>query len=165
MVIDDSGEMLGEMKTSDALSLAREKELDLVEVSPKANPPVCRIMDYGKQQYKQSKQMRLAKAKQKVTETKSIRIGLRTDTHDLEIKSGQIEKFLNKGNKVKIEIILKGREKAHQDLARKNIIAFLGQIKVPYKTEEEVKRFPGGFNVMIAPLSSTEEDDAETEKI
>lgn len=153
MVIDEAGNMLGEMSTFDALSMAREKELDLVEVSPKAQPPVCRIMDYGKHQYKQSKQQRLAKAKQKTVETKSIRIGLRTDEHDLSVKKGQIEKFLRKGNKVKIEIILKGREKAHQDLARENIKSFLAMIEAPHKTEEELKRFPGGFNVIIAPIA------------
>ncbi|HBP00744.1 MAG: Translation initiation factor IF-3 [Candidatus Moranbacteria bacterium GW2011_GWE1_49_15] len=152
MVIDEKGVQLGEMYTSEALDLAREKELDLVEVSPKAQPPVCRIMDYGKQQYKQSKQHRLAKAKQKTVETKGVRLGLRTDSHDLENKKNQIEKFLRKGNKVKIDIILRGREKAHQDLARENLKGFLAMIETPYKTEEEIKRFPGGFNVIIAPI-------------
>jgi len=151
MVIDDEGTQLGEMNTSDALNMAREKELDLVEVSPKAQPPVCRIMDYGKHQYKQSKQQRLAKAKQKTVETKGIRMGLRTDSHDLEIKKTAAEKFLRKGNKVKIDIILKGREKAHQDLARENIKKFVANIECPYKMEEEIKRFPGGFNVILAP--------------
>ncbi len=153
MLVGEDGAQLGEMSSSQALALAREKELDLVEVSPKAQPPVCRIMDYGKEQYKQSKQQRLAKAKQKSTETKGIRLGLRTDKHDLSNKQNQIEKFLKKGNKVKIEIVLKGREKAHQDLARENLKNFLGQIETPYKIEEDIKRFPAGFNVIIAPVS------------
>lgn len=157
MVIDENGTSLGEMFTSQALDLARERELDLVEVSPKALPPVCRIMDYGKHQYKQSKQQRLAKAKQKTVETKSIRIGIRTDEHDLEVKKGQIEKFLRKGNKVKMEIILKGREKAHQDLARENLQGFLKKIESPYKIEEDLKRFPGGFNIIIAPMAEQAE--------
>jgi len=156
MVIDENGTMLGEMYTSEALNLAKEQEMDLVEVSPKSQPPVCRIMDYGKQQYKQSKQQRLAKAKQKTTETKSIRMGLRTDSHDLENKKNQIEKFLNKGNKAKIEIILKGREKAHHELARENLKNFLTKIEIPYKIEEDIKRFPGGFNIIIAPIQSQE---------
>lgn len=141
------------MFTSEALNMAREQELDLVEVSPKAQPPVCRIMDYGKQQYKQSKQQRIAKAKQKTVETKGVRMGLRTDTHDLDNKKDQIEKFLKKGNKVKVEIILKGREKAHQDLARDNMKNFLTKIETPHKIEEDIKRFPGGFNVILAPIS------------
>ena len=120
VVISDDGKQLGEMATVEALALAREQMLDLVEVSPKAVPPVCRIMDYGKHIYQQSKQLRIAKARQKKIETKGVRLGLKTDTHDLEFKRVQLEKFLKHGDKVKIEVILRGREKAHQDLARQN---------------------------------------------
>ena len=136
---------------AEALQMAREKELDLVEIAPKAQPPVCKIMDYGKYQYQQSKQERLSKAKQKKIEVKGIRIGFRTDSHDLEFKKNQAEKFLKKGDKVKVEIRLRGREKAHQDLARKNLHDFLKIIAIPYKMEQEIKRFPGGFNVIITP--------------
>jgi len=137
------------------MALAKEQMLDLVEVSPKAVPPVCRIMDYGKHLYQQSKQLRLAKAKQKKIEIKGVRLGLRTDTHDLEFKRAQSEKFLRQGDKVKIDIVLRGREKAHQDLARKNLQEFLGGITVAYKIEDQIKRFPGGFNVIIAPAETT----------
>ncbi|KKP96239.1 MAG: Translation initiation factor IF-3 [Candidatus Moranbacteria bacterium GW2011_GWE1_36_7] len=143
------------MSTFDAMALAKEQMLDLVEVSPKAVPPVCRIMDYGKHLYQQSKQLRLAKAKQKKIEIKGVRLGLRTDTHDLEFKRAQSEKFLRQGDKVKIDIVLRGREKAHQDLARKNLQEFLGGITVAYKIEDQIKRFPGGFNVIIAPAETT----------
>jgi len=153
-VIGEEGKQLGEMNTFEALNLAKESLLDLVEVSPKAMPPVCRIMDYGKQLYQQSKQMRLAKAKQKKVDTKGIRLGVRTDTHDLDFKKAQAEKFLGHGDKVKIEIVLKGREKAHQDLARKNLQDFISGITAPYKIEEQIKRFPGGFNVIIAPINN-----------
>jgi translation initiation factor IF-3 len=152
-VIDDEGKQLGEMSTIDAMALARERLLDLVEVSPKANPPVCRIMDYGKHIYQQSKQMRLAKARQKKVEIKGVRLGIRTDVHDMEFKRAQSEKFLGHGDKVKIEIVLRGREKAHQDLARQNLQKFISSITVPYKVEDPIKRFPGGFNVIIAPIS------------
>ena len=155
-VIDDEGKQLGEMSTLDAMALARERMLDLVEVSPKAQPPVCRIMDYGKHLYQQSKQLRLAKAKQKKVEIKGVRLGLRTDTHDVEFKRAQSEKFLKQGDKVKIDIVLRGREKAHQDLARKNLQDFITGITVPYKIEDPIKRFPGGFNVIIAPTTITE---------
>lgn len=151
LVIDNEGEMLGEMSTADALQTARGKELDLVEVSPKARPPVCRIMDFGKFQYQQSKQDRQAKAKQKKVGLKGVRIGLRTDEHDLLFKQNQVEKFLTKGNKVKIEILLKGREKAHQDLARELLVNFTKRIKIPFQIEEKIKRFPGGFNMTIIP--------------
>ena len=133
------------MTPQEALQIAREHELDLVEVAPLANPPVCRIMDYGKYQYQQSKLDRNSKAKQKKVEVKSIRIGIRTDEHDLEFKKNQAEKFLKRGDKVKIEIILRGREKAHQDLARKNLEDFIKMISLPFNVEQPVKRFPGGF--------------------
>lgn len=142
------------MATFEALNLAKERMLDLVEVSPKAQPPVCRIMDYGKHLYQQSKQLRLAKAKQKKVEIKGVRLGLRTDTHDSEFKRAQAEKFLRQGDKVKIDIVLRGREKAHQELARTNLQQFISAITVPYKIEDHIKRFPGGFNVIIAPISS-----------
>jgi translation initiation factor IF-3 len=151
-LIDDEGKQLGEMDTRDAFALAQERGLDLVEVSPKAQPPVCRIMDYGKHLYQASKQLRLAKAKQKKVEIKGVRLGLRTDTHDLNFKKTQSEKFLRQGDKVKIDIVLRGREKAHQDLARKNLEDFIKSIEAPYKIEDPVKRFPGGFNVIIAPI-------------
>ena len=144
------------MSTLDAMALAKERMLDLVEVSPKAQPPVCRVMDYGKHLYQQSKQLRLAKAKQKKVEIKGVRLGLRTDTHDSDFKRAQSEKFLKQGDKVKIDIVLRGREKAHQDLARKNLQDFITAITVPYKIEDHIKRFPGGFNVIIAPITTAE---------
>ena len=131
--------------------MARERELDLVEVAPLANPPVCRIMDYGKFQYQQTKSEKNNKAKQKKMDTKGVRLGIRTDTHDLEIKKLQTEKFLDKGHKVKIEIRLRGREKAHMDLARTNLQEFVNSITHDYKIEEAIKRFPGGLNIIIAP--------------
>ncbi len=155
-VIDEDGKQLGEMDIQAAIALAKEHMLDLVEVSPKAVPPVCRIMDYGKQLYQQSKQLRIAKTKQKKIETKGVRLGVRTDTHDLEFKRTQSEKFLGHGDKVKIEIVLRGREKAHQDLARQNLQKFISSITVPYKIEDYIKRFPGGFNVLIAPIAESE---------
>lgn len=151
LVIDENGISLGELLSSEALAIAKSRELDLVEVSPKANPPVCRITDYGKLQYQRNKQEQASKTRQKKVETKGIRIGVRTDEHDLLFKKNQADKFLKKGNKVKIEIRLKGREKAHQDLARENLNNFIKTIETPYRIEEDIKRFPQGFNLIIAP--------------
>lgn len=151
MLIDDQGKNLGEIETWKALELARERELDLVEVSPKAFPPVCKIMDYGKYQYQLSKQNRLSQAKQKKVELKGIRIGLKTDEHDLNFKKNQADKFLSKGNKVKVELMLRGREKAHQDLARKNLEIFVSQLSTPHRLEEPIKRGPQGFSTIVAP--------------
>ena len=151
ILIDHNGEHVGEISTSEARAMAESVGLDLVEVSPKARPPVCKILDYGKFQYTQAKQHRQSQAAQKTVSTKGVRIGLRTDTHDLDFKKKQAEKFLSKGNKVKVEIVLRGREKAHQGLARKNMVAFLEILETPFRTEEEIKKFPGGFNTIIAP--------------
>lgn len=137
------------MAVPEALAIAKERMLDLVEISPKIQPPVCKIMDFGKFQYQKSKEDRQHKAKQKKSEIKGVRLSVRTDDHDLNFKKDQTEKFLSKGHKVKIEIVLKGREKAHGDLARKNLIEFVKSISVPNKIEQEIKRFPGGFNIII----------------
>lgn len=149
MVIDSNGENRGAMDTAAALALAREQEADLVEVSPLATPPVCKITDFGKLQYRQAKQEQQARAKQKKVEIKGIRIGFRTDTHDLLFKKTQAEKFLMKGSKVRVEIVLRGREKAMYEKAKENLRQFLGSIAVPHRFEEEVKRGPMGFNALI----------------
>jgi len=150
-VIGENGEQLGVMPTEEALRQAKEQLLDLVEISPKAIPPVCKIMDFGKYQYQKSREDRQNKSKQKKSDIKGIRLSVRTDDHDLEFKKNQAEKFLTKGSKVKVEIMLKGREKAHQDLARKNLEDFVKMIAIPNKIEQEIKRYPGGFNVILAP--------------
>lgn len=150
-VIDANNEFIGEVSLREARAMADEAGLDLVEVSPKAVPPVCKILDYGKFQYAQAKQFRQSKAQQKVVVTKGVRLGIRTDAHDLAFKKNQTEKFLRKGNKVKIEIILRGREKAHQDLAKTTLQDFMRTVSIPYRVEEDIKKFPGGFNVIIAP--------------
>jgi translation initiation factor IF-3 len=151
IVIDENGENLGEMTVSEGIERAKEREFDLVEVHPNAEPPVCKLTDFGKLQYKRAKQMRQNKANQKKVETKGVRLGLRTETHDLNFKRKQAEKFLKKGNKVKVELLLRGREKAHGDIAKENIRAFIDSIDIPHKIEEDVKRFPQGFHVLIAP--------------
>lgn len=150
-VVDANGESRGEMRIEDALALARTQELDLVEVSPKAVPPVCKVLDYGKYLYQENKKDQHAKSKQKKVETKGVRIGLRTDTHDLDFKRVRTEKFLSKGHKVKIEIVLRGREKALPEKAKDALREFLTSIKATFGVEEDIKRFPGGFHVIIIP--------------
>jgi translation initiation factor IF-3 len=150
-LIDESGQQVGVVPTDQALQMAREQELDLVEIVPNTRPPVVKIMDFGKYQYQKAKEEQQQKAKQKKTEVKGIRLGLRTDDHDLDVRRKQAEKFLAQGNKVKIEIRLRGREKAHQPLARETLKNFILSITAPNKIEQEIKKFPGGFNVVIAP--------------
>jgi len=100
------------METAQALALAKEKELDLVEISPKANPPVCKIMDWGKFQYLQAKKEKEARKKQKKVDMKGVRFRLATSENDLNFKLNQTKRFLEKGHKVRVEILLRGREKA-----------------------------------------------------
>ncbi len=122
----------------------------LVEIAPTAKPPVCKIIDYGKYKYQQSKKEQQQKTKQKKIEVKGVRIGLSTSLHDLKHKAKQAEKFLAEGNKVKIEIRLRGREKAHQNLAREKLNNFLEIIPVEHKVEEEPKKNPRGLTMIIA---------------
>ncbi len=148
-IIDEDGKQLGILPVPEAISIAKEKILDLVEIAPKANPPVCKIMDFGKYQYQKSKEERQNKSKQKKSDMKSVRISVRTDDHDLIFKKDQTEKFLGKGHKVKVEIMLRGREKARADLAKNNLLEFIKSISIPYKIEQEIKKFPGGYNIVI----------------
>ena len=105
--------------------MAKEKELDLIEVAPDARPPVCKIIDWGKFQYEQEKEARKQKAKSKKVDTKEIRLSFRIGEHDLENKTKQAKKFIESGDKVKIQLRLKGREMAHRDQARKIIEEFI----------------------------------------
>ncbi len=148
-VIDSEGVNHGVIPIAKALELAREQEADLVEVSPLAKPPVCKITDYGKLQYQDAKQEQQKKAKQKKVDTKGIRLGFRTDKHDLFFKKTQAEKFLLKGHKVRVELWLRGREKAMLEKAVVNLKEFLATITVPVKYEEEIKKSPRGFSALI----------------
>jgi len=151
-VIDKAGKSLGVLDTPNAIQIAQEYNLDLVEIAPTAEPPVCKIIDYGKYKYRQAKKERQQKTKQKKIEVKGIRIRLSTSSHDLEHKAKQSEKFLNEGNKVRIEIKLRGREKAHQDLAKEKLNDFLKLISVKHKVEEEPKKNPTGLTATIAKV-------------
>jgi translation initiation factor IF-3 len=113
------GEQLGVITLTEALAEAAKAGLDLVEVSPTASPPVCRIMDYGKFRYQQSKKVQVSKKSQTVIQVKEIRIRPKTEAHDLEVKVKHIRKFLDQHNKVKISMMFRGREIAYTDIGRK----------------------------------------------
>jgi len=119
--VGDAGEQLGIIDVRDALRLAREKGLDLIEVAPTAVPPVCRIMDYGKYKYEQGKRGREARKKQHVSEVKGIRLKPDTDEHDLQFKLRNALKFLKDGNKVKFTVIFRSREITHPEFARRSL--------------------------------------------
>lgn len=118
-VIDDEGNQLGVMPTKKALEIAFEKKLDLVEVAPNAKPVVCKIMDYGKYKYEQARKAKEAKKNQKQVVVKEIKFKARIDKHDFETKLGKIQKFLEKDNKVKVTLMMFGRERMHANLGIK----------------------------------------------
>lgn len=117
-VISAGGEQLGIMSSRDAMRLAQEAELDLVKIAPKAQPPVCKIIDYGKYKYEQTRKEKEAKKKQKTVELKEVRMSPNIDTNDLNTKVNNARKFLVKGNKVKVTLRFRGREMAHVQKSR-----------------------------------------------
>ena len=151
-VIDETGKQLGVFPLQAALQLAQERNLDLIQVTEKVDPPVCKIGDYGKYLYSLQKKER--KLRTKAGELKGVRISFAISPHDLEIKAKQAEKFLNKGFKVRLELILRGREKALGDFAKGKIRQFLEMLEklVPIKIEGELKREPRGFIMIITKL-------------
>jgi translation initiation factor IF-3 len=127
-VIDDSGEQLGVMPPFEALKIARERSLDLVEISPNAVPPVCKIQDYGKFLYEKDKSERAARKTQKVIVIKEVKFSVTVDEHDYQTKKNQAVRFLGEGDKVKASLRFKGRQMAHRDLGYKIINRLIGDV-------------------------------------
>ncbi len=117
-VISEEGEQLGIMSAKDAMKLAHEADLDLVKIAPKAQPPVCKIIDYGKYKYELTRKEKEAKKKQKTVEVKEVRLSPNIDTNDLNTKVNSAKKFIGKGNKVKVTLRFRGREMAHVQQSR-----------------------------------------------
>ena len=151
--IDENGKQLGVVSLEEALRMAQERNLDLIQVTEKVEPPVCKIMDYGKYLYREEKKERGIK-KQKGGEVKGIRLSFAISSHDLEVRAHQAEKFLKKGDKIKIELILKGREKAHGDFAREKIKKFLEILEklIPIKVERDLKKEFKGLTMIISKI-------------
>ena len=118
-------ENLGIMSTKDAQKLAAEKEVDLVEINPKAEPPVCKLIEFTQFKYQKEKEARKQKAKSHIAELKGIRLSIRISDNDMDVRKKQAEKFLERGDKVRVEIILRGRERGKADIAREVIQRFV----------------------------------------
>ena len=133
-VVDEDGQQIGVLSRAEALQMASDRELDLVEISPNANPPVAKIIDWGKYNYQKTKQLQKSKRNAKALEIKQMRFGLKISEHDLDVKLNKVTKFLESGHKVKIIIFYRGRELAHKDigftLANRVIEKFGDQIVV-----------------------------------
>jgi len=151
-VIDSEGKQLGILPLVEALRAAANADLDLVEVSPKSEPPVCRIMDFGKFKYQQSKKAHDAKKKQAVVHLKEVKLRPKTEEHDLEFKLRHIERFLKEGNKTKVTIVFRGREIAHSELGRQMMERIIEQSKEWAKVEQPAKFEGRNYVVILAPL-------------
>ena len=151
-VVDETGTQLGIMNIFEAIDIAKSKGLDLIQVTEKVTPPVCKIGDYGKYLYSAQKKERKIKAGTKESKLKEIQIGFNTSPHDIEVKARQAEKFLKEGDKVKVGMMLKGREKGMGEFAKKKIEFFVETTDklIPVKLERELKREPRGFTLIIS---------------
>ena len=162
-VISADGEQLGIMSSRDALRLAEEKNLDLVKVAPQAKPPVCKIMDYGKYRFEQTKREKEAKKNQHVVEIKEVRLSLKIDKHDFETKANQAIKFLKAGNKVKVSIRFRGREMAHPEAGKVTMEQF-AEVCSEYCTVEKAPKLEGRQMLMFLAAKSAKQQAPKKKK-
>lgn len=151
-VVGDEGENLGVISTKEAMEKAQEQEVDLIEINPKARPPVVMFKDFSHFKYQKEKEARKQKAKSHVSELKGVRLSIRIGEHDLKIRRKQAEKFLNRGDKVKIELILRGRDRAQSHIAYEVVKEFAESIKesIDIRFEQEPTRQGSRVNAIIA---------------
>jgi len=152
LVIDDEGQKLGVIPTQQALDMAREQGLDLVEVAPNANPPVCRILDYGKFKYEQAKKEREAHKHQKQSQLREVRFKPKIGAHDIDTKTKAVDKLLKQGDKVKVSVMFRGREITHPEIGRELLLRVANNLK-DVATVERQPMMEGRFmNMYLAPL-------------
>src|SRR5690606_22292669 len=150
-VIADDGEMLGVISTQEALRTARERGLDLVEVNPKSNPPVCKILDFGKYKYDEKKRANEAKKKQTVVELKEVKLRPKTDDHDLHVKLRAARRFIESGNKVKFTVRFRGREITHPERARMQLDWILENVEDVANMEQRPTMEGRTMSLIISP--------------
>ena len=152
-VVDQDGKQIGIMPLADALKIAEERGLDLVEIAPQANPPVCKILDYGKFIYEQKKKEKEAKKKQRehAMEVKDINLSLRIDEHDLKVKLKHMREFLEDGDKVRIRIKFRGREHAHPELGDRLVKRILDELFDVGQLESEPKKEGAFLTLSLLP--------------
>ena len=153
-VIGADGANLGVISRDEALREAKEAELDLIEISPKAKPPVAKIMDYGKFQYDQKKKQRDIKAKSHVTETKTVQVKIGTSDHDMGLKSKRVGEWLREGHRVRIDLFLKGRYKYMEfSFLKERLERFINLIPEEYKIADVIKKGPKGLTTTVEKAS------------
>ena len=156
-MIDENGEQLGVMAPFEALKMARERSLDLVEISPNAVPPVCKIQDYGKYLYEKDKSDRAARKKQKVIVIKEVKFSVTVDEHDYQTKKNMAVRFLGEGDKVKASLRFKGRQMAHRDLGYKIINRLIGDIGEAGLVEFMPRMEGTTLHAILAPSKKAEQ--------
>lgn len=165
-LIDDEGNQVGVIPTRDALEMAREKGLDLVEVAPNAAPPVCRLMDYGKFRYEQSRKERESRRNQHVIKLKEVRVEPKIGDHDLETKGRQAMRFLDSGDKVKLAVLFRGRSITHPELGRDLLERLAEQLKDHGTVEQPAKMEGRTMTMHVAPIrqrsGSPDREEQET---
>jgi len=150
-VVDQNGEQLGVMSSRDALNLAEERQLDLVKIAPQARPPVCKLMDYGKYRFEQSKKERELRKNQKIITVKEVRLSATIEDHDVDVKYKNAVKFLKEGNKVKVTIRFRGRQITHSEIGREIMLDFAERIK-EYGTVDKAPIIEGrNMSMFITP--------------
>jgi len=160
-IIDDEGQQLGVMPTSEALALAQEKGLDLVEVAPTAVPPVCRILDYGQYKYELQKREREQKKKQKSQTFKEVRLAVKIDVHDLKTKARRAAEFLDKGDRVKVTVRFRGREISHSNLGR-DLLMRTAEVLAEHGTIERQPLLEGrSMYIVMAPVEKRAEKKSD----
>ena len=148
-VIDDKGEQLGVIPSAEAIRLALSKDLDLVEVAAAANPPVCRIMDYGKFRYQQKKKAQESRKRSTATVLKEVKVGSMTSVHDVEFKMGHIKSFLAEGHRVKVSVFFRGRSITHPELGRKMLDNIAEKLKEIASVEQTPRLEGRSMSMML----------------
>lgn len=153
-LISETGEQLGIMPAREALARAEEASLDLVKISPTANPPVCKLMDYGKFKFEQSKREKEARKNQRVVEIKEVRMSPGIDVNDFNVKLRNAQKFLAEGNRVKVTVRFRGREMAHTDIGKRLLLDFAAQCSELATMDKEPKLEGRHMSIFLAAKSS-----------
>ena len=164
-VIDYENQNLGVLSFQEALKIATDRGLDLIEISPNANPPVAKIMEFGRYQYEASKKLKKAKASATLTETKSIQIKIGTGDHDLEMKANLASKWLSEGHRIKIELYVSGRSKYFEEnFFKERLERVLKFITIPYKISENFKKSTKGYGMTIEKAKAGEANLPKSEE-
>ena len=163
-VVHDKKGSLGIMNIKDAIALAREEDSDLVEIVPNANPPVCKIINYGKYKFELQKKNKEAKKKQKLVQLKEIKMRPQISVHDYNFKMKHIREFLNEGNKVKITIMFRGREMAHTEFGHDLVAKIIKDLENEASTEKPPKMEGRNLSAVLNPVNKTKKTSSDADK-